>query len=167
MAEKFRLNSAWCDYGAAGQAVVLTVMEILDSKWSVSISPRRADMSLKATLFVVTLVWYWAGDRWSDQRNVDSRWTSAVRTKEEKHENGRKWNRTRLQTFKKPRLSSWVGLSWNSLSAFIPRLLLTVCGIYGGTKTEPEQRIKGSSFIQTRKYSYFIRSSAVLATKKF
>lgn len=168
IAERFRLEIWWCDYGAAGQAVVLTVMELLDFKWSVSISHRRAEQSLKGTLFGVTPVWYRAGERWSDQRNVDSRWTSAGRTKEEKHENDRKWNKTRLQTFKKPRLSSWVGLSWNSLSAFIPRFLLTVWGIYGGTKTEPEQRIKGSScsFIQTRKYTYFIRSSAALVTKK-
>lgn len=97
-----------------------------------------------------------------------TRWTSAGRTKEEKHENGNKSNRTRLRTFRKPWLSSWVGLSWISLSAFIPRLLLAVCGIYGGTKTEPDQRIKGStcSFIQKRKLLFYRLECDVGTPKK-
>lgn len=93
---------------------------------------------------------------------MDSCGTSAGQTKEGKYENGQKWNRARLQTFKKPRLSSWVGLRRNSMSAFIPRLLWTVCGMYGGTKTEPEQRIKGSS---SSFLCYYIGLRAALATK--
>lgn len=68
-AERFRLQICWCDYGAAGQAVGLTVMELLGSKWSV----RRPGQSLKATLFGVSPVWSGEGDGWSDHRQVDSR----------------------------------------------------------------------------------------------
>lgn len=87
-AERIRLDAAWSDYRAVGQAVVLPVMELLDSKRSATISQRGADQSLKATLFGLAPVWYrtQVADGAIGGTPI-SRWTSAGVTKEEKHEN--------------------------------------------------------------------------------
>lgn len=135
-AERIRLDAAWSDYRAVGQAVVLTVMELLDSKCSVTISQQRADQSLRATLFGLAPVWYRAQVAGGAIGGTPiSRWTS--------HQVWRdtwKWNTTCLQTFRKARLSVRVGPTWNSPATFIHGLLLNSCGIYRRSKREPGRR---------------------------
>lgn len=58
----------------------------------------------------------------------------------------------------------------NSLSAFIPRLLITVCGMYRGTKSKPEQRIKASScslYSDKKIQGFFFFRSSAAANKIF
>lgn len=144
-AERIRLVAAWSDYRAVGQAVALTVMELLDSKRSVTISRRRADQSLRATLFGLAPVWYrGAGGRWSDQRNAN--FTLDVCSSDETRE-----NEAQL-VFKLPERpdspSEW---DW---AETLRRPLFTDCRIYRRSK----RLIKGS---KDR-----LETSAKLAAKK-